>query len=260
MIITTMVIKQEPEVSPARSGLADRLAKYAYTLPSPSRRAPSRSIAIKPEPTTPQPISPTTKRKVRGGTISPEPTVDLSEEAQAGSAGPGPSTTARIDDDLESLTEEVEYTPLRRSARSSARRRAQPADDAPSDLSEDDYEASSPGSSGDEVETPRSQKRIRIRRASGNQRYLLSTPTRLDEAAAGPSRRSPSSGRRRKRSARHGEDADPAAREVGNSPRRPRAYADPATYGHLRPLPDILAPDLDCEFPPGRVDEWLLKV
>jgi len=29
--------------------------------------------------------------------------------------------------------------------------------------------------------------------------------------------------------------------------KKPRAYADPEVYQHLRPLPDILAPELDCE-------------
>lgn len=90
--------------------------------------------------------------------------------------------------------------------------------------------------------TPRRQTRIPTRRAGRADRFLLPDPT--------PATFRSSRTRSTKRNAEavkveeDTSDAGPSRRK--SKGKKPRAYADPETYQHLRPLPDLLAPDLDC--------------
>lgn len=247
-----MTVKREREASPPAAALADRLAKYAYTTPSPSPNVKRGPSAVKIEPRSPlSNRGPSDLRAGRVAAVELESTDQASRhvsrvfDGREGEAGPS-RWMVGSDDDLESLTEdvEVEWDTPRRSGPGRARwplrkRVAESLSNASEDEAYHDDEIGQDES--DSVpSSPRRQRQTRIptRRATRHDRISTSAPQVLE---------APSSAAPRKRRKRSESDEGNAS-----GARRPRRYADPETYRHLKPLPDILAPDLDRE-PPWHV-------
>jgi hypothetical protein len=226
------IIKQEPTESPSSTALASRIARYSYeATPSPSGKRKAIPVKREPGPS----ISPHFTRN-RGSVISPvavvvrsphftkPPTLSASQDplnAQRGTRAVS-NDGLESDDDLESIDGST------------------PDNRAEVDLGDDrelEYESDGLGdlissdSEEEEETTPgrHSQTRIRARRAGRTEQHLIQEGE------------SSTAGRKRQRIKREGSATE------GTRPKKkvPRGYAAPETYQHLRPLPDILAPELD---------------
>lgn len=243
------MVKQESPTRTAPASIASRIAKYAYTTTlSPRHRRPQGEITVKAE------FDDDEAEVERSLRVQPDGSVLSSTGIQDGGRNGTPRSSGqpglsahRPEIQTPDRNGPAEASPsIRRSARTMiARRRVTPSHDPDSD--EDVYEhhpselgSEDSESENDETVTPRRQTRIRARRANKAERTLLPGPS-------GPS--TPVRKRRRRAAAGDGSDEE---REQGPARRgrAPRGYADPELYQHLRPLPDILAPDLDSEFLP----------
>jgi hypothetical protein len=315
-------MKQEKE-SPAKAALVNRIAKYSYASPSPSKntktngRQTSSSVTrggdIKVE--FEEPVeSPTRARSTRSITVRSSQGSVASPSAPPGPRGveeggktvsphfarrqPVPATqqpldyTVDSDDDLESIEDpsdrdrEVGLPRKRRKIGGGGDELESDSDSASGGGSESEFQHSDEDEDEDEDfdegfegtsddgpdvgETSRSgairqQTRIRARRAGRADRPLIATPNGALLSASTPTTRVRRTTRPRVQVDDQGDqdqeerEEDPASPPQARSmePKRkvkakakgkkPRAYADPEVYQHLRPLPDILAPDLDCE-------------
>lgn len=241
-LIRTM--KQESNDSPSSTALASRIARYSYeTTPSPNgkRKAVtpikkevsnfSPHFTRRREPIA-SPVASVGTSTIIGVVRSPHfanqsSAVQVPVTERAPSAGP---SRLDSDDDLESIDGEGGPSD-----------RAQPTRTSRDGL-DDDYESDGLGDlvsddSDEENEeesataSRQSQTRIKARRAGRTERHLGQEDSSTDRS-------------RGKRKKNNGE------REERNAPKKKkkaRAYAAPEIYQHLRPLPDILAPNLNGE-------------
>lgn len=250
--MTSHIMKQEPADSPSSAALASRIAKYSYGSPSPNTkrqrvstvkvetptRSPRRNI------TTPvSPFKPSSSGIVR----SPHFTAPTQPNSvsQATRVEPGTRPT-QVEDDLESIDgDSVPDLNADQSVFGTSRPNV-PVRQSEEEEEEEDEESDGLGdlvsSSSDEEEegmgigpgpSNTQQTRIRARRAG---RGAISAPEEI------------TSGRKRRKS-RRAIDAEEAGtrRKGAKKGKKPRAYAGPEVYEHLRPLPDLLAPGLDGE-------------
>lgn len=250
------MVKQEP-ASPKTSALTARLAKYTYSNTTPSPTRSTVRPVIKVEPRTETAVPTIVSRALTPSVpyisvaVPSDSRPDVGEGSSRGATrqeGWDPSWVVRSDDDLESLTEDVIPTP-RRSARSNP---------IPSSDTHSAYGRDQEGDDKDEglpehIESPRRQTRIRSTRANRADRLLVN-PEPISTASSSPRARARAGNRRSRvrgneRESRSGSDEEeypePEMERRRNGRKRPRAYAGPETYQHMRPLPEILAPDLD---------------
>jgi hypothetical protein len=154
------------------------------------------------------------------------PTIDLPEFE----SGPGAAPELDSEDDLESLegvAEAGSYTRPDLDGESGEGDESDGLGDLISDDSEDDEE-------GATTPSRQNQSRIPARRAGRQERHLVQD--------GGTSTSSGSRGKR-PRVKREGNEVERTPKK-----KKPRGYAGPETYQHLRPLPDLLVPELDGEF------------
>jgi len=250
-------MKQEPADSPSSAALASRIAKYSYGSPSPNGKR-QRFSTVKVETPTRSPRrsinNPAPIRNSSGSSIvrSPHFTVPTQPDStpQATRVEFGAGCTP-VEDDLESIDgDSVPDLNADQGSTGTAIPRV-PAEQSEDGEDEEENEESDGlgdlvSSSSDEEEegmglepgpSTTQQTRIPARRAG---RGTISAPEEI------------SSGRKRRKS-RRAIDAEEAAELAGTrrkgakKGKKPRAYAGPEVYEHLRPLPDLLAPDLDGE-------------
>lgn len=229
-------MKQEPTESPSSAALASRLAQYSYGTPSPNGKRKATPVKREPGPR----VSPHFTRR-RASVLSPTvsldspalPTVVRSphfSKPNVVDPVPGRGTKAArrqedVEDDLESID-----------SGSGSRTRINVDDDEElgyeyetdglGDLISDDSEDEELVTQGRQ-----SQTRIQARRAGRTERHLIQQGQ--SSATVG-----------KKRNVKKEGD------EGSGTPKKKRArgYAAPEMYQHLRPLPDLLASDLDGEF------------
>ena len=237
-------MKQEPTESPASAALASRISRFSYdATPSPNgkRKAIASVEAERPS------VSPHfTRLSTRGNDSSPSAVVrsphfsgHVITPSQA--IGAEAVSTAQVDsdDDLESIDEDAGPSRGSGGRRTSGITRQEEDEGDESDglggLVSDDSDESD----GVERSTPSrpDQIRIRSRRAGQTERHLVS------EAGSGTNPR-----KRQRQRQRQREDDDVGGEAVPKSKKKPRAYAAPEVYQHLRPLPDIMCPGLDGEW------------
>jgi hypothetical protein len=167
----------------------------------------------------------------------------MEKESHRTSEQAGPGRTLLNDDDLESI--DGDSVPALSTGQSSSSTRfaaeqeqSEEESDGLGDLvsSSDEEEEEGVEVKSEPGPSNAQQTRIRARRAGRDERPIAG----LEEVGTT---------RRKKRKTQRGtaEDAEADTRTRTKKSKKPRAYAGPEVYEHLRPLPDLLVPDLDGE-------------